>query len=83
MKYNIYFLRDTKANTYAAPVTSHNKGVLIRDLSRLIAEKGDQPWQKYPSDFELFEAGTVDLDSGIFETYPPVYVLRLSELVEG
>ena len=78
----LYSIRDTKMNTYNAPVGSPNVAVITRDLTEIV-NNPEHRWSKHASDFELFEVAEYDEKTGVI-TAPekPDFILTLSELKE-
>lgn len=67
MKFFIIALRDIKANQHEPPMFVANTNVAIRDLRDMVNEKdGQRPWQRHPEDFELWELGEWDNETGSF-----------------
>lgn len=77
----IYLFRDVKMDAFMAPMFFANKGVMMRDISEFLRRGGDQSMQKYPGDFELYESGEFDSDSGEFTVRKPDFLFRVSDLV--
>lgn len=69
-------------NTYNLPNGSPNVAVVTRDLTQIINDPNKHTgFQKYPEDFELYEIGEFDENTGEINTPDkPNFILTLSEL---
>jgi hypothetical protein len=63
----MYTLYDSKAEFYSAPFFAPNEQVAIRDFHKLIFVTGAIA-PAYASDFTLYEVGSFNSDSGMFES---------------
>jgi hypothetical protein len=73
----MYTLYDSKAEFYSAPFFSPNEQVATRDFHKLIYVTGAIA-PSYAGDFTLFEVGSFNSDSGLFEALP-----NLRQVVAG
>lgn len=62
MKLQAFSLRDTKAETFAAPFFVPNENIAVRLLSQLVLDKRTD-LGKYPQDFMLYRVGDYDTDN--------------------
>lgn len=65
----IYTVRDAKAQLYGRPFFVHNAAIALRGMSDQVNDP-QSDFFKYPTDFELFELGTYDDSTAVFEIYP-------------
>lgn len=79
MKLKIYSLRDQKTDAYMNPIAMQTTGQLLRMLSDEI-NKDDSLIGQHPEDFELFEVGEYDTQTGQLTPKLPTSVIVLSEL---
>ena len=72
MKLKIYAVRDRATDQYGNPMFMLNTGQAIRGFSDEVnrAEKDNQ-LHHHAEDFDLYELGVFDTDTGIFETETP------------
>jgi hypothetical protein len=63
----MYTLYDSKAEFYSAPFFAPNETVATRDFHKLIHVTGAIS-PLYAGDFTLFEVGSFNSDSGLFES---------------
>lgn len=59
----VYALFDRKLREYGAPVISKNEETMRRALVTELKGSNSMP-DKYPEDFDLYELGTLDQDTG-------------------
>ena len=81
MKYKIYSVFDTKADSYMQPFFMPNDDLAIRGVTTLVREEG-HPFMLYPEDYMLVSVGEWDEGSGTIEKTSIIVVCNLSELVE-
>lgn len=83
MKIQVYAIRDSATAAFGTPLFMMAKGQALRMLQDELARKApDNQFANHPADFELFELGTFDSESGLFECHLPVSVIRLIDLVQ-
>lgn len=81
MKY-VFSVFDKKAGVYCTPFVSHSTATATRDFGQAVNDPNSQVC-KYASDFELFELGAWDEDSGQIQTTQlPVFVVNGASLKE-
>lgn len=68
MLLKVYSVYDVKAETYGRPMCMVNVGVAVRGFSDEVKDVKSS-LNKHPEDFRLFELGTFDDLSGMFESY--------------
>jgi len=76
MKYVMFSIRDNKAAVFMPPFHSHNRGTAIRSIQQNMLDENSS-LAAYPEDFDLFEIGTFDdetgsLEVGLIESLGPV-----------
>lgn len=57
-------LRDLKALTWTQPHAVNNKAAAIREFEQLVNDSQPTLVSQHPSDFDLFEIGSWDADTG-------------------
>jgi len=62
MKLEAFSLRDTKAETFAAPFFVPNEAIAMRFISQEVLDTRTN-LGKYPADFMLYRVGTYDTDT--------------------
>lgn len=65
MKSNIYAVRDLKVG-FMHPQIESNNGSAIRNFE-IACNNPNSLFHTHPEDFQLFEIGTYDTDTGVFE----------------
>jgi len=81
MKLKIFSLRDQKIDAFMAPLAMQTTGQVIRMLQDEIER--NEPTNivaKHTEDFELFEVGEFDTDTGQITAKAPKSVILLTEL---
>ena len=79
MKTRIYTVKDVVVNSFMMPFYAVNDGHAKRICADLVSA-GDTPPAQHPSDFDLYCCGEYDDQSGVFETFPPVFMIRFDQL---
>lgn len=67
MKVLIFAIRDVKAAAYLRPFFSQNHQVAMRDCTSA-CRNPESPFVKFPTDFELYQLGEFDDESGLITT---------------
>lgn len=66
MKMQILAMRDVKVGMYMQPFAALNVPSASRDLTdALTTDQKHLPWQKHPEDFELYQTGVFDDETGL------------------
>lgn len=73
MIHHIFTVFDSKAVAYMTPFFSISKGAAVRSFSDTL-EDCNHPFAKHPEDYVLFQLGTYDDVSAIFDCYSPVSI---------
>lgn len=60
---NMYSIYDRKAGYYLPIFQTRSDAEAVRHFTEIVVSS-ETPISKYPSDFELCQLGTIDLDSG-------------------
>jgi len=79
----VFCVFDSKALTYGMPFFTQNRGAAQRGISLQLRSDSKSMLAQYPEDFALYDMGTYDDDTGVFNTHAPVFVVGVSELIEG
>lgn len=65
-------IRDRAANVYGLPTFVPSLGQAVRSFSDEINRVGENNiLNRHPEDFDLYELGVYDDNSGLFESLPP------------
>lgn len=72
MIYNVYALRDQAAQAFLAPVLNTTDQAAIRDLANMVSQHDNSNISFAPKDFDLYQIGTFDTDSGLVVAVSPV-----------
>jgi len=64
----VYTVYDCKSEIYLTPFQRSTRGQCIRDFTDTVCDPKSQ-FNKHPEDYTLFEIGTYDDLSGVFEMY--------------
>ena len=77
----LYSFFDRVAGVFSAPFVGERKEAVIRGVKLAIKQGGNQPWQVYPDDNDLFVIADMDEQTGRL-TVPdnPVLVCHLSDV---
>lgn len=68
-KLRIFSARDSKIKLFLPPFFNLHLGQALRMWEDAVNQEGTQV-NKFPTDFCLYEIGTYDEDTGIFENHP-------------
>jgi hypothetical protein len=79
MKLKIFSIRDQKIDSYLNPMAMTTAGQMIRMLQDEMQQQ-DNMLGKHAEDFELFEVGEFDTETGTITGHPPKSVMLLIEL---
>lgn len=79
----VFCLRDRQLAQFANPMFQPTAGVALRNLTDALnsGKDGENPLAKHPADFELFELGEFDSDTGLFSTGVPKSVICCDQLL--
>ena len=82
MKLQIFAVRDRKTDQFANPMFLISKGHAVRHFADEINRKDENNilW-KHPEDFELYELGSYNTETGIFDTGTPTSVALAESLM--
>lgn len=78
----MYSFRDRVSGVYSAPFVGDRNEAVIRGIRLGLTRGGEQPWQVFPRDNELYILGTFNEDSGVISPADPEFVCNLSDLIE-
>lgn len=80
MKYPLYSIRDNKATSFSPPVVQVNEAVMRRDFEYRL--HNDRAMGFAPSDYELYQIGNFDVDTGVLEPFPiPEFIVSGGEMI--
>lgn len=82
MKLSIVVMKDTAVQAFMAPQAVQHRNAMVRavgDAMKNTENKAD--YVKHPEDFELYEVGTFDDQTGKLEAKEPELIVRLKDLV--
>jgi len=80
MKLKIYSLRDQKTDQYLNPMAMQTAGQIIRMLQDEMQNNKENMIGAHAEDFELFEIGEFDSETGVITGHTPKSVSVLSDL---
>lgn len=81
MKFDIFVVRDRVADTYGNPFFMPNTGMAIRTFrDEVNRADANNPLYQHSDDFDLFQCGSFDNETCIFETRAPMQVAIGKEL---
>jgi len=77
--YRVYSIRDVKTNVYNTPYFQTHKAGSMRMFAELCSDK-QSTINKFPADFQLYELGTFNSETGKFTSHPePIYLASPSD----
>ena len=79
MQYEIYTIRDVKADAYFRPFYVPNRAVAVRAVSNLVQDTQSDIGRN-PEDYQLFYIGTYDDNSGVISAIAPEHILNINTL---
>jgi len=83
MKLSLCSVKDRAADAYGRPMFVPSTGVAIRSFSDEINRSdADNQLYNHPDDFDLYEFGTFDDNTGQFELYEQPKLLSLGKQVK-
>jgi len=83
MKLVLCSVKDRAADAYGRPMFVPSTGVAIRSFSDEVNRaEADNQLYNHPDDFDLYEFGTFDDNSGIFDIYEQPKLLSLGKQVK-
>ena len=78
----VFAVRDRATDQYGNPMFLVNAGQAIRSFSDEVNKNGDgNMLAAHPDDFDLYELGSFDCDTGLFSTVTPRQVAVGKDLV--
>lgn len=81
MLLGVFCLFDSVAGSYGTPFFTHNRGSAIRGIRAQVEQDKTSMLSRYPADFQLYDLGTYEEDSGLFHSTTPVFIINVKELV--
>ena len=83
MKLNICSVKDRAADAFGRPMFVPSTGVAIRSFSdELNRNDADNQLYNHPDDFDLYEFGVFDDNTGLFELHDQPKLLSLGKQVK-
>ena len=83
MKLNICSVKDRAADAFGRPMFVTSTGVAIRSFSdELNRSDADNQLYNHPDDFDLYEFGVFDDNTGLFDLYDQPKLLSLGKQVK-
>ena len=83
MKLNICSVKDRAADAFGRPMFVPSTGVAIRSFSdELNRNDADNQLFNHPDDFDLYEFGVFDDNTGLFDLYDQPKLLSLGKQVK-
>lgn len=80
MKLKMYAIRDAKAEYFNTPFYAQTPGEAQRNFETLVNDKKSTVNQ-YPKDFDLYEVGEYDQDTGKLTPITPRQIVHAAQLV--
>jgi len=72
MKYKVFVVFDRAGDVYGQPMFAGSAGIALRGFADEINRADEKnPFYMHPDDFDLFELGTYDDGTGLFEVGQP------------
>jgi len=83
MKYKIVCVRDRAADVFGQPNFVNQIGAAVRSFADQIngEKRPDNPFAMHPEDFDLYEVGTYDDETAVFDTFTPKQLVVGKDLV--
>lgn len=76
----LFAVKDNKVNVFKAPMRFVNVNEFVR--AHIYAAKNPQTeLAQYPADFDLYEVGSMNDETGVLEPVNPVFIANLGQLV--
>lgn len=82
MLLNVFSVFDVKAAHYGQPFFMANRGAAQRAIQMQLRQDQSSLLAQYPADFQLYQLGTFDDDSGLFNPVSPQFIISVADLVE-
>lgn len=77
----IVAVRDSAANAFSRPFFVPATGMAVRSFTDEVNRNApDNPMFAHAGDFELYELGEFDEETGLFETRAPVMICRAKDV---
>lgn len=76
----MYSVFDKKASFFSIPFPAKTQGEAVRTVGDAVNTPGTL-LSMHPGDFALYQTGSFDEESGIFETSNPVHITEVAALV--
>lgn len=78
----LYSVRDNKTAAYHRPFCSEHKNLAVRSFRTAVNDAGTE-LNKYPEDFELFEVGEFEVETGMLKQFTaPVFICSAMSLLD-
>ena len=82
MKLKIFAIRDNATDMYGTPMFPVTTGQAIRSFSDEVNRQADDNMiYKHPNDYDLYELGTYNGNTGTFETDTPARIATGNQVV--
>lgn len=83
MKALLFSIRDAKANSFGPPFAKYSRGEAEREFTT-ITRNEQSTISKFPEDFDLWEIGTIDQETGKIEGLAtPVHMMKAIQLLDA
>lgn len=84
MKHSVFAVRDTCMESFMVPMFFRNHGSAIRALTDAVNKAdGDNQFYQHPEHFQLYHLGEFDDETGLFSSFPPVFVCDCQSLCKS
>ncbi|WNK12706.1 MAG: nonstructural protein [Microvirus sp.] len=82
MKHLIFCVKDRATDVFGTPFFLLTNNQAIRSFSDEVNRVApDNQLNRHPDDFDLYEVGSFDSDSGVFSCETPVVLVRAKDLI--
>lgn len=83
MKQLVFSVRDRASDSFGPPMFMIARGQAIRNFGDAINQQDkDNPLYQHPEDFDLYELGRFDTNTGFFETGTPEMIAVGKDLAQ-
>lgn len=80
MKQQLFAIKDTALNSFLQVFQAPTTGAANRAFADGVNDN-QTPMNKHPEDYELYELGTWDQDSGLIEPQTPKMIARARDVI--
>lgn len=81
MKLYVFAIRDRSLDGFMVPQFMASPGVAVRAFADILNGKEESPIRSHPDDFDLYQLGEFDPETGLFSTGVPKQLALGRDLV--